>query len=145
MLRALFPDAVFIPKQKYVHAPIKFHFNTIHSNVNALVDSDATENFISPELAAHFFIPTLKPKVIQNVDGTPNQIGRVIKAAILTVHYKSQQTTHTFYIITLGDNHMLLGMPFLATTNPDIDWANGEFIGQIHVGTTDIWMETWTR
>ena len=32
---------------------------------------------------------------------------------------------------------MLLGMPFLATTNPDIDWTNGEFIGQIHVGTTD--------
>ena len=32
---------------------------------------------------------------------------------------------------------MLLGMPFLATTNPDINWTNGEFIGQIHVGTTD--------
>ena len=32
---------------------------------------------------------------------------------------------------------MLLGMPFLAATNPDIDWTNGEFIGQIHVGTTD--------
>ena len=64
-------------------------------------------------------------------------MGKVIKAAILTVYYKGQQTVDTFYIITLRGNHMLLGMPFLATTNPDIDWTNGEFIGQIHVGTTD--------
>ena len=32
---------------------------------------------------------------------------------------------------------MLLGMPFLAITNPDIDWTNGKFIGQIYVGTID--------
>ena len=139
MLRALFPDAVYIPKQKYVHAPIKFHSRMIHSDMNALIDSGATENFISPELVKHFWIHTLdvKPRVIRNVDGTSNQMGNVIKAIILKVQYKGQQTTHTFYVITLGDDHMLLGMPFLATTNPDIDWTNGEFIGQIHVGTTN--------
>ena len=64
-------------------------------------------------------------------------MGKVIKAVILKVQYKGQQTTHTFYVIILGDNHMLLDMPFLAATNPDIDWTNGEFIGQIHVETTD--------
>ena len=64
-------------------------------------------------------------------------MGKVIKAVILNVQYKGQHTTHTFYVITLGDDHMLLGMPFLAATNPDIDWPNGKFIGQIHVRTTD--------
>ena len=64
-------------------------------------------------------------------------MGKVIKAVILNVQYKGQHTAHTFYVITLGDDHMLLGMPFLAATNPDIDWTNGEFIGKIHVGTTD--------
>ena len=66
MLRALFPDTVYIPKQKYVHAPVKFHFRTIHSDVNVLIDSGATENFISPELVEHFWIPILdvKPRVI---------------------------------------------------------------------------------
>ena len=59
MLRAIFPKAVFISKQKYVHAPVKFHSSTIHSKVDALIDSGATENFISPELAEHFLIPTL--------------------------------------------------------------------------------------
>ena len=42
MLRAIFPEAVFIPKQKYVHAPVKFHSSTIHSKVDALIDSGAT-------------------------------------------------------------------------------------------------------
>ena len=32
---------------------------------------------------------------------------------------------------------MLLGMPFLAATNPNIDWAQGEFKGEIYIGTTD--------
>ena len=64
-------------------------------------------------------------------------MGKVIKAVILNVQYRGQWTTHTFYVIMLGDDHMLLGMPFLAATNPDINWTNGEFIGQIHVGTTD--------
>ena len=61
MLRAIFPEAVFILKQKYVHAPVKFHSSTIHSKVDALIDSGATENFILPEfLAEHFLIPTLQ-------------------------------------------------------------------------------------
>ena len=47
-------------------APVKFHSRTIHSDVNALIDSGATENFISPELVEHFWISTLdvKPRVI---------------------------------------------------------------------------------
>ena len=32
---------------------------------------------------------------------------------------------------------MLLGMPFLAATNPNIDWAQGKFKGEIYIGTTD--------
>ena len=53
MLRALFSDAVYIPKQKYVHTPFKFHFRMIHSDINAFIDSGVTENFISLELVEH--------------------------------------------------------------------------------------------
>ena len=79
----------------------------------------------------------VKPRVIRNVDGTPNQIGRVIKATILNVHHNGERTTHIFYIVTLRDDHMLLGMPFLAATNPNIDWAQGKFKGKIYIGTAN--------
>jgi hypothetical protein len=36
-----------------------------------------------------------------------------------------------FYIADLGDDHMLLGMPFLMAKNPKIDWTNGTLKGKI--------------
>ena len=127
MLRALFPNAVFRPNQRAVHALVKFHSRTLHSKVSALIDSGATESFISPDLVTHFCIPTYllpKPRTICNVDGTKNKIGEVKEAAIIDIKYNNKITTHTFYMIDLGDDHMLLGMPFLAATNPDVTAAS---------------------
>ena len=59
------------------------------------------------------------------------------RAAILNVHHNGKRTTHTFYIVTLGADHMLLGMLFLAATNPNINWAQGKFKGKIYIGITD--------
>ena len=60
MLWALFPHAMFMPKERSVHALIKFHSRTLHSEVSALVDSGAMENFITPDVVKHFYIPTYK-------------------------------------------------------------------------------------
>ena len=90
MLRALFPQAVFIPNQRSIHALVKFHSRTLHSEVSALIDSGATESFISPDLVDHFQIPTRtlpKPRTIRNVDGTENKSGKVTEAADLDIHY----------------------------------------------------------
>ena len=129
MLRALFPNTVFTTRstQNSVHAPITFHSRTLHSQVSALIDSGATENFISPDLIKHFSIPTYKiprPKVVRNINGTKNNIGNVTLATTLKIHYQNKDTGHTFYIIGLGVDHMLLGMPFLHDTNPHINWTN---------------------
>jgi hypothetical protein len=145
MLRALFPQAVFIPNQKSVHALVKFQSRTLHSEVSALIDSGATESFISPDLVTHFQIPTRtlpKPRTIRNVDGTENKSGKVTQAAELDIHYQGVKTTHTFYIISLGDDHMLLGMPFLAATNPNINWTSGTFKGKVIASSMDAhkWM-----
>jgi hypothetical protein len=32
---------------------------------------------------------------------------------------------------------MILGMPFLAATNPDINWSKGSFFGKVEAATTD--------
>jgi hypothetical protein len=61
--------------------------------------------------------------MIHNVDRTKNNIGNVSTAAHLDVTHNNNKEQHTFYIIDLGEDHMLLGMPFLAATNPEIDWT----------------------
>jgi len=37
---------------------------------------------------------------------------------------------------------MLLGMPFLAATNPNIDWTKGMFIGKVNASSADT--HKWT-
>jgi hypothetical protein len=126
MLRALFPQAAFIPKERSLHAAVLLQSAHLHSTIDALIDSGATDNFISLTLVHQFRIPIYelaKPKIVRIVDGTANSNGTVTEYAPITILYNDQTTAHTFYVIDLGEDHMLLGMPFLAATNPDIDWT----------------------
>jgi hypothetical protein len=152
MLRALFPKAVFLPDRQFpkavflsnkrsVHTLVTFHSRTLHSKVSALIDSGTMDNFISPNLIRYFNIPTFdlpRPQTIRNVDGTKNNIGNVSAAAYLDVTHNNKKGRHTFYIIDLGEDHMLLGMPFLADTNPEIDWTLGQLQGKVKAATTDV-------
>src|SRR5882757_2677 len=139
MLQALFPQAIFIPKERSIHAPVNLRSSSLISEIDALVDSGATDNFISLAVIQHFGIPTRtmnKHRTIRNIDGTANKIGAVTEVANLILRFKG--THHqTFYIVDLGDNHMLLGMPFLAATNPVIDWTKGTFKGKVEASTLD--------
>ena len=124
MLRALFPQATFMPKQKAVHASVEIQSKTLNSKLPALVDSGATENFIFPKVVEHFSIPIQKlpdPKTICNMDGTKNSIGEVTHIALLKICHQNKSDIYPFFIIDLGRDPMLLGMPFLATYNPIIN------------------------
>jgi hypothetical protein len=124
MLRAIFPQAAFIPKEPAVHAPVNLRSLELISEVAALIDSGATDNFISPQVIKRFEIPTQKldtPKPLRNVDGTPNKIGAIKQTADLILRYKGKTYTQTFNVADLGGDHILLGMPFLSATNPDIN------------------------
>ena len=130
MLRALFPQAAFMPTQQSIYATIQLHSRRLHSTTRALVDSGATDNFISPTLLWTSNIKTYKLsklRTIQNVDGTKNNNRATTSAVLLTVQYNGQDTQQKFYVADLGEDWMILGMPFLAAANPDINWSTGTF------------------
>jgi len=140
MLRALFPNATFKSKNRAVHTDIQIHSRTLHQDAHALIDSGATDNFISPDLVDHFFIPTInlpKPKIVQNIDRTKNSIGTINQAAYLDLTYNGKKHIHNFYVIDRGEDHMVLGMPFLATVNPEINWTEAELQGKVLATTTN--------
>ncbi len=106
----------------------------------ALLDSGATDNFISPDVVEHFKVPTRilpAPRTIRNVDGTRNSIGSVTKTAQMWISYNNKTHLHNFYVVELGADDMLLGMPFFAATNPKINWTAGTFHGKVTACTTD--------
>jgi len=90
MLRAMFPQAAFLPKERSIHATVNLRSLQIVSEVDALIDSGATENFISPAVVEHFSIPTRplgKPIDIRNVDGTVNKKGKVTSVVNLVLRF----------------------------------------------------------
>src|SRR6267154_144144 len=145
MLRALFPQAAFMPTQRSIYADVQLHSRRLHSNTRALVDSGATDNFISPALLQTSNIKAYKlskSRIIRNVDGTKNNNGATKSTVLLTIQYNGQYTQQKFYVADLGKDWMILGIPFLAVANPDIDWTTGTFDGKILAATQDAHL--WT-
>src|SRR6267154_2937870 len=134
-----------MPTQWSIYATIQLHFRHLHSNTRTLIDSGATDNFISPTLLRTLNIKTYKlskPRTIRNVDGTKNNNRATTSTVLLTVRYNGQDTQQKFYVADLGEDQMILGMPFLAAANPDIDWSTGTFDGEILAATQDAHL--WT-
>ena len=64
--------------------------------IKALLDSGATDNFISPMIIEQFGIPTSQMRIICNVDRTPNSLGGVNEAATLKVNHNGNETMQCF-------------------------------------------------
>ena len=70
------------------------------------------------------------------MDGTTNKSGAVTHIANLTLRCKG---THTqpFHVADLGEDHIILGMPFFSAANPKINWTEKTFQGKIEAATTN--------
>jgi Reverse transcriptase (RNA-dependent DNA polymerase) len=67
---------------------------------------------------------------VYNVDGTENQGGIISKSCILCVRQGKQQIAQWFYVTNLGQDRVILGYPWLWEFNPEIDWEEGQLIGE---------------
>jgi hypothetical protein len=88
MLRALFPQATFVSQNHSICAPVNLRSSSLISEIDALIDSGTTDNFISPAVIMLFKIPTQpleQPQNLRNVDGTPNKIGELTQVIYLTL------------------------------------------------------------
>jgi gag-polyprotein putative aspartyl protease len=140
MLRAVFHDAAIIPEEPSVHTSVNLRSSQLISEVDALIDSGATDNFISPIIVKQFNIPsrTLNtPVKIRNVDGTPHKNGKIDQAVDLILNFKHKKYDQQFYVADLGSDHMLLGMPFLTATDPNISWTRRTLDGKIEACAPD--------
>jgi hypothetical protein len=118
-----------------------------------LLDSGATENFISQVVVNHFKLPRIKLSKVNyvgNMNGTHNSIDAITHAVYLEINYNNarlhvRQQTLLFYIINMGTDNMILGYTFLATTNPKIDWKNRMFHGHVTIFTQNACLWTAAR
>jgi hypothetical protein len=107
---------------------IFLHSKSKRAETVTLLDSGATENFMSLDYAKYLHLPikTLRePRKLFNVDRTPNKAGDLKYFTDLTTRTGMKPTTLRYFLSDLGDNKVILGYPWFAAAQPKIDWVKG--------------------
>ena len=97
--------------------------------VEALLDSGATGLVMSSEFARKqgFKLKKLeRPIQMRNVDGSFNKEGPIENTVEVNVYYKEHVERTEIDMIRGQKWSVILGMPWLAHHNPEIDWKTGE-------------------
>jgi len=97
--------------------------------IKALLDSGATGMFMDKRMAARhgFKLQKLeRPIVVRNMDGTNNSGGAITYQVEVNIYYKSHIERMRMDVCDLGKTEIILGMPWLAAHNPEINWEIGE-------------------
>jgi len=64
--------------------------------------------------------------MVRNVDGTNNSGGAITHQVEVNIYYKGHIERIRMDICNLEKIEMILGMPWLAAHNPEINWETGE-------------------
>jgi len=88
---------------------VKVHLYMRHqkTDVEALLDSGATENFINQRTIDLLHIGTRslpQPREVRNVDGTHNQAGSITRYCNLWIRQGPKNIKMGFYVANLGHN-----------------------------------------
>ena len=97
--------------------------------VKALLNSSATGLFMDTTFAKEkgFKMEKLKkPLLVRNVDGTTNAGGAITHQVECNMFFKRHVERARMDICNLEKTELILGMPWLAAHNPEIDWKKGE-------------------
>jgi len=97
--------------------------------IKALLDSGAMGIFMDRQTVARhgFKLQKLeRPLVVRNVNGTNNSGGAITHQVECNVFYKGHMERMRMDIYNLGKTEVILGIPWLAAHNPEINWETGE-------------------
>jgi hypothetical protein len=104
------------------------HLRLKRAKTIALLDSGATENFINISYAQKLNLPIWRltqERKLFNVDGTPNKAWTLKYYTDIITRTGTKCTCLRYFLTDLGNNQVILGYPWFASTQPRIDWAKG--------------------
>ena len=95
---------------------------------NALLDSEATENFMDQRMVERLGIglrPMKELRRVFNIDGTENKHGTLTHYTLIQVKKGEKNLLQRFYVTSLGVDHTIFGYPWLRDFNPNVNWGAG--------------------
>ena len=115
------------PHETSIRIPVTLYIKEKPIFLRALIDSGAEGVFINSQIINRYEIPQQplsNPITIKNVDGTTNkekEISRYIRP-IMKIGDKTEPTK--FWVTSIGQEDIILGLPWLQKNNPQINWAD---------------------
>jgi hypothetical protein len=88
----------------------------------------ATENFMNLQYAKWLNLPIKQlpqPRPLYNVDGTQNKDGSLQYYTDLAIRTGPCTINMRFFLTNLGEHKAILGYPWFAAMQPNIDWKRG--------------------
>src|SRR5260221_12973385 len=140
LIRAVGTGSVYRSKNKAVYAPFALRTSNKRVNRKALLDSGATECFISPRVVRELGMKTRKlhtPRNVRNIDGTSNKSGKIVDAIDLVINHRGNQATHVFFVTDIGPDDFIFGYPFLEANAPNVDWLKASLEDSTTASTLD--------
>src|SRR5712675_737195 len=119
-------DNIYMSNRKSMNLRAYIHAAHRRTEAPALLDSGATENFMSLTYAKWLKLPFKHlpyERPLLNVDGTMNKTGSLKYYVDLQVQTGSRRTSMRFFLTDLGHHRAILGYPWFAANQPKIDWA----------------------
>src|SRR6266702_4247481 len=123
-----FNSVIVTTRFRSMHIPISIRTNDTMADIKALVDSGATDCFISERFIQHMKLgkrPLQRPRKIWNIDNTANQAGEITHYITLDIQTRGVQKTIQFLITNIGNEDIILGYPWMAAFEPQFSWKNG--------------------
>uniref|UniRef100_A0A0W0GFP5 Putative reverse transcriptase-rnase h-integrase n=1 Tax=Moniliophthora roreri TaxID=221103 RepID=A0A0W0GFP5_MONRR len=115
--------------QNSMHIPLQYKVGTKNIETKALLDSGAGGRLISVKLAQTLgkkWIQLPEPIKVFNVDGTANKTAWITHIVELEFLITGKEFRENFMISGIGDEEMILGLPWLRYHNPMFNWETGE-------------------
>ena len=128
LIRQTSNDNVYISACKSMTVGCYIHSIAKRAEITALVDSDATENFMNLTYAKWLHLPIKQlrnPRKLFNVDGMENKARELLFYMDLQVRSGGQNTMLRFFLLDLGEHKVILGYSWFAAVQPRIDWKKG--------------------
>ena len=121
-------EGIYLSIWKSMQLCVFIHLTHKQDKTAALLDSGATKNFIQETYAQQLKLPIKHlpyTQPVYNVDGTLNKNGHICSYMDLEMQTGQWRTKLHFFLTDIGDQKLILGYPWFAATQPNIDWARG--------------------
>ena len=119
------------PSNRSLNLPIQLQTTDtqLTKSTKALLDCGATGLFMGKDFTQRENINTKKlstPIPVRNVDGTPNEAGPITEVVDIILRYKGHSERAVFAVTAIGQEDVILGLPWLKEHNPEVDWRTEE-------------------